>query len=914
MTGDRYRGRTTRQRNVAEKVAREWAERRAAAETSEQASWTSSGPRSRPRSSCSIPAARTPAEDEAPPAVATAARTRRSAAPDRSDRAGSSSRGAGRRVPDLSALPRPPPRHGRVRLASASASDRPASRPGCTASTSASRPCRTAPSRTSPRPSPSRPTRSGSAGSRATRRSATGWPRSWAPGWATRRWSRCWSRGPRSPTSAASWSPTRPPPGSPRSRAWRIGRREGPGGQRPGAVPGDARAGRPAGGHPDARAPARGSAWTPLLAELLRARLRAGARGRRPRRVRAPGRHRRRLPAVRAAAGPDRVVRRRDRLACAPSTPPTSAVSSPCATSPSCPRPSSCCRRAAPTRSGSASAGWADASPSGSPLDLERFAGDAATGAKVDRGSRAARRRCRGGLGAARRPDHRPRPPRPIDTCSSSTSPATSPTPPTSCGARPRSGTRSWSRPATCPRTGRPPTCRRATGRARLHGARTLELTWQSEAGDAEGMAFASKSLTIGRPVRLARAGPAAGPDGAPGRRRRALAGRASRGSCSRATSRRASRSCSPRPAIAVGHRPPDRGAAAARRDRPRRAQPQRRASRAAPTASPWSPTASCSARVRVRRPKAMRRVVPRDLLERLTPGDLVVHIDHGIARYEQMLRRGEAGPRSATTSSSRSPAGDRIFVPVEQINRVSRYAGGEHPHALAPRRHRLAADEAAGPQGGHRPRRGAARPVREARGGRGLRRTRPTRRGSRRWRRRSRTRRRPTSCGRPIEVKADMEARRPMDRLVVGDVGYGKTEVALRAAFKATQDGKQVAVLVPTTVLAAQHFQTFSQRFAAFPLTVRLLSRFVSAEGAGGDDRGPRGRDGRHRHRHAPAAVQGRRVQGPRAGRGRRGAALRRRAQGAAQAAADRGRRADAVAPRRSRARSTWRSPGSAT
>ena len=73
------------------------------------------------------------------------------------------------------------------------------------------------------------------------------------------------------------------------------------------------------------------------------------------------------------------------------------------------------------------------------------------------------------------------------------------------------------------------------------------------------------------------------------------------------------------------------------------------------------------------------------------------------------------------------------------------------------------------------------------------------------------------------------MELTRPMDRLVVGDVGYGKTEVALRAAFKAIQDGKQVAVLVPTTVLAAQHHATFSQRFAAFPLAVRLLSRFVA-------------------------------------------------------------------------------------
>ena len=71
------------------------------------------------------------------------------------------------------------------------------------------------------------------------------------------------------------------------------------------------------------------------------------------------------------------------------------------------------------------------------------------------------------------------------------------------------------------------------------------------------------------------------------------------------------------------------------------------------------------------------------------------------------------------------------------------------------------------------------------------------------------------------------MEIKRPMDRLICGDVGYGKTEVALRAAFKAIMDSKQVVVLVPTTVLAEQHFQTFSQRFADYPTTVEVLSRF---------------------------------------------------------------------------------------
>ena len=79
------------------------------------------------------------------------------------------------------------------------------------------------------------------------------------------------------------------------------------------------------------------------------------------------------------------------------------------------------------------------------------------------------------------------------------------------------------------------------------------------------------------------------------------------------------------------------------------------------------------------------------------------------------------------------------------------------------------------------------------------------------------------------IDVKNDMESGRPMDRLLCGDVGYGKTEVAMRAAFKAISDNKQVAVLAPTTVLAFQHFETFKQRFAAFPVTIEMISRFRS-------------------------------------------------------------------------------------
>ncbi|HEU4674111.1 MAG TPA: transcription-repair coupling factor [Candidatus Limnocylindrales bacterium] len=231
---------------------------------------------------------------------------------------------------------------------------------------------------------------------------------------------------------------------------------------------------------------------------------------------------------------------------------------------------------------------------------------------------------------------------------------------------------------------------------------------------------------------------------------------------------------------------------------------------------------------VRVRRPKALRRVVPRDILERLTPGDLVVHVDHGIARYERMLRRSTGAGDERDYLELAFAAGDRIFLPVEQINRISRYAGGERPQLS-----KLGGTEWLRTK--QRVRRAVgdlARDLLEL------------------YAARSRAQGHPFGEDTPwqgeleasfpyeetqdqlraiVETKLDMEAGRPMDRLVVGDVGYGKTEVALRAAFKAIQDGLQVAVLVPTTVLAAQHFRTFSERFGAFPIRVRLLSRFVS-------------------------------------------------------------------------------------
>ncbi len=128
------------------------------------------------------------------------------------------------------------------------------------------------------------------------------------------------------------------------------------------------------------------------------------------------------------------------------------------------------------------------------------------------------------------------------------------------------------------------------------------------------------------------------------------------------------------------------------------------------------------------------------------------------------------------------------------------------------------------------------------------------------------------------------------------GDVGFGKTEVAIRAAFKAIQDGKQVAVLAPTTLLATQHGNTFADRFSGFPIRVEVLSRFLTNAQAKKVIEGLPLRRGRLCHRHPPAAHQRRQVQGSRAARRRRGAAIRRAAQGDDEEDEDQRRRPHAV------------------
>ena len=279
----------------------------------------------------------------------------------------------------------------------------------------------------------------------------------------------------------------------------------------------------------------------------------------------------------------------------------------------------------------------------------------------------------------------------------------------------------------------------------RLHGARTLELTWQSEAVDAQGMAYASKSLTSGdlfgwrEPVLP------------PGRTERLVDGVEHwLGEKARVV---LVSDQAPRLAELLGEaghpvgivsriaEPPPPGAIALV-DRSLNGGFE-----GGPDGIALITDRELFGSVRVRRPKAMRRVVPRDILERLTPGDLVVHIDHGIARYEQMLRRGEPGQERDYLELSFAGT-DRIFVPVEQINRVSRYSGGERPAS------RSSAGRTGCGRSSGSARRSRTSPTscspctRSARRPRASR-TRRTRRGRWRWRRRSRTRRRPTSCGR---------------------------------------------------------------------------------------------------------------------------------------------------------------------
>ena len=226
------------------------------------------------------------------------------------------------------------------------------------------------------------------------------------------------------------------------------------------------------------------------------------------------------------------------------------------------------------------------------------------------------------------------------------------------------------------------------------------------------------------------------------------------------------------------------------------------------------------------RRPRP-RRTDAQAFFDDLQPGDYVVHHQHGVARYAGMVRRALGGAeRDYLLLEYRG--GDRLYVPSDQIDAVRHYTGGDTPSL-----HRMGGAEWQRTKARVR---AAVREVAEdlvalyrariASPGHAFPPDTPWQRELEEGFPYTET---PDQARAIADVKADMEREVPMDRLVCGDVGFGKTEIAIRAAFKAAQDGMQTAVLVPTTLLAQQHFQTFSERFAGYPVRVEVLSRFLA-------------------------------------------------------------------------------------
>ncbi len=215
--------------------------------------------------------------------------------------------------------------------------------------------------------------------------------------------------------------------------------------------------------------------------------------------------------------------------------------------------------------------------------------------------------------------------------------------------------------------------------------------------------------------------------------------------------------------------------------------------------------------------------------LSELSPGDYVVHIEHGIARFARLTRRTVDGTEREYLELHYAE-GDRLFVPADQVDRVSRYVG---PGDSRPHLTRLGSGDWA--RAKERVRRAVADLAQELLQLYAAREVLPGHPFAEDtvWQQEMEAAFPYVETDDQLralrEIKTDMERPRPMDRIIIGDVGYGKTELAIRAAFKAVMDGKQAAVLVPTTVLAQQHFQTFSERVSGFPVRVEVLSRFRS-------------------------------------------------------------------------------------
>jgi len=231
------------------------------------------------------------------------------------------------------------------------------------------------------------------------------------------------------------------------------------------------------------------------------------------------------------------------------------------------------------------------------------------------------------------------------------------------------------------------------------------------------------------------------------------------------------------------------------------------------------------------RRRRRPRPVPPEAFFAEVKPGSLVVHIEHGIGLFQGLASLDLSGTGTTREYLQVDYAqGDRLYVPVHQADRLSHYVGASD---AGPVLHRLGtADWGLVKQ---RAKRAVAQLAKELLV---LYAAREVVRGhafspDTGWQEELESSfpymETDDQLQAVAEVKADMELPRPMDRLICGDVGYGKTEVALRAAFKAVMDGKQAALLVPTTVLAQQHYQTFIERLRPFPVEVEMLSRFRS-------------------------------------------------------------------------------------
>jgi len=235
----------------------------------------------------------------------------------------------------------------------------------------------------------------------------------------------------------------------------------------------------------------------------------------------------------------------------------------------------------------------------------------------------------------------------------------------------------------------------------------------------------------------------------------------------------------------------------------------------------------------KIRRNLRKRATTKSQFLSDIKPGDYIVHVDHGIARFSGIIRRSIEDKERDYIQLSYA-ANDKLYVPIEQIDRITKYVG---PSGQNPRLTRLGTSEWNRARSKVRDavtivaadlvRLYAARQLLQ---GHAFSKDTP-------WQNELETSFPYEETFDQLEaiiaVKKDMESSSPMDRLICGDVGFGKTEIAIRAAFKAVQDGFQVAVLVPTTVLAQQHLQTFQERMSGFPINIDVISRFNSIKEA---------------------------------------------------------------------------------